>query len=630
MKYHTQTTLILYASQTGNALDAADRIGREAARRHFRPRVCSVSCYNPAQLPTEDVVIFVASTAGQGDPPDSMKSFWQYLLRKILGETWLQGLHYAVFGLGDSGYLNYNVTAKKLDRRLLRLGGTPIIPLGLGDDQHHSGYEAALDPWLKDLWTAMRVLHPLPEGLTDPGPDELSFLSPPKYYVHYHEPGGGPQPYDCPAGVQGKWDEYRRAFRMISAAGEVPFATTNLDSKGIMFSQPVLANVVVNKRITSEDCLQDVRHIEFDLKNSSVQYEPGDILSVLPSQDSQAIDAFLERCNLDGDALISVAVEGMKKEECGLRLRTFVEATMDVSSASPSRYFFEVMSHFATAEHEKERLQYFATSEGRDELYQYNQKERRSVLEVLEDFPSVQMPLEWLVQLVPRMRPRAFSISSSLRAHPNHACITVAIVKWVTPLKRKRQGLCSRWLSQLDPAKGTAVVPCWISQGAMKLPPPSVPLILVGPGTGCAPFRSFIQDRTELAKVQSVSPVLFFFGCRNHDKDFLYKEFWQECAGSGGILSRECGGGLYVAFSRDQEKKVYVQDKILEASKLVWKTLQAGGAIFVAGSANKMPADVAKAFEDVIVRETGWPSALAGKWLKALESSGRYVVEAWS
>jgi sulfite reductase alpha subunit-like flavoprotein len=167
-----QKILILYATQTGNAQDVAERVGREAARHHLQPLVASMHSYPPSNLPTEQYVIFVVSTTGQGDPPDSMRAFWKFLLRKSLGPQWLAGTRFAVFGLGDSGYQKYNVTGKKLDRRLSDLGGKPLLPKGLGDDQHPSGFEAGLDPWLASLWVAVRQHVPLLPGLEDPNPDE--------------------------------------------------------------------------------------------------------------------------------------------------------------------------------------------------------------------------------------------------------------------------------------------------------------------------------------------------------------------------------------------------------------------------------------------------------------------------
>ncbi|KAL6952352.1 multidrug-resistance type transporter [Sarracenia purpurea var. burkii] len=293
--------------------------------------------------------------------------------------------------------------------------------------------------------------------------------------------------------------------------------------------------------------------------------------------------------------------------------------------------YLQVMSFFASAQHEKERLQYFASPDGRDDLYQYNQKERRTVLEVLEDFPSVQMPFEWLVQLVPPLKPRAFSISSSNSAHPNQVHLTVNVVSWTTPFKRKRTGLCSAWLAGLDPQINPGVnVPAWFHKGSLPPPPPSLPLILVGPGTGCAPFRGFVEERALQSKSGPTAPVLFFFGCRNEANDFLYKDFWLSHSRNGGVLSEDRGGGFYVAFSRDQPTKVYVQHKIREYSTKVWSLLSEGAAIYIAGSSTKMPADVLSAFEEIISKESGVPRETAIAWLRALEKAGKYRVEAWA
>lgn len=288
-----------------------------------------------------------------------------------------------------------------------------------------------------------------------------------------------------------------------------------------------------------------------------------------------------------------------------------------------------MMSYFATAEHEKERLQYFASPEGRDDLYQYNQKERRTVLEVLEDFPSVQMPFEWLVQLVPPLKTRAFSISSSPSAHPNQVHLTVNVVSWTTPFKRKRTGLCSTWLAGLDPQDGV-YIPAWFCKGSLPPPPPSIPLVLVGPGTGCAPFRGFVEERAIQDMSGSAAPIMLFFGCRNQENDFLYKDFWLSHAQNSGPLSIARGGGFYVAFSRDQPQKVYVQHKMREQSQRVWNLLVEGASIYVSGSSTKMPSDVMSALEEIIYKEAGVSRETAVLQLRRLEKDGRYHVEAWS
>lgn len=143
--------------------------------------------------------------------------------------------------------------------------------------------------------------------------------------------------------------------------------------------------------------------------------------------------------------------------------------------------------------------------------------------------------------------------------------MTVAVVEWTTPFRRKRRGLCSSWLASIDPKNGKVFLPVWFTKGAISLPSPSVPLILVGPGTGCAPFRSFIQERIALSNSgEVVAPILFFFGCRNKSKDFLYEADWKAWSEGQNVLSVEVGGDVFVAFSRDQPEKVYVQHKILE------------------------------------------------------------------
>lgn len=617
--------LVLYATQTGNAMDAAECIGREAERRACPVSLLPIDQFDPSSLPDQSTVIFVVSTTGQGDTPDSMKVFWRFLLQRHLSQDWLEAVNYAVFGLGDSGYQKYNFVAKKLDKRLADLGGRPIIEKGLGDDQHPSGYEGALDPWMSLLWRSLYQINPelFPQGLDFIVPD-TELMGQPKVIITYHATN--------------------QAHLLLSD-------TSDLDSKAMQVEYARLMSpakfpsdksrphcwlrMTSNSSLTRADCGRDVRHLEFKFHSSAVEYEVGDVLEILPSQNPDAVDAFIRQCNLDPEALITVQSRdvadgaGAYPSRVPIRLKTFVELTMDIASASPRRYFFEVMSHYATAEHEKERLKYFASPEGRDDLYQYNQKERRTVLEVLDDFPSVQMPFEWLVQLVPPLKTRAFSISSSPVAHPNQVHLTVSVVSWTTPFKRKRSGLCSKWLAELDPQQGV-YVPVWFQKGLLPAPSPSLPLILIGPGTGCAPFRGFIAERAIQSHSGPTAPILFFFGCRREEDDFLYSDFWLSHSKKGGVLSEEKGGGFYVAFSRDQPKKVYVQHKMRDHSQKIWELLGKGASVYVAGSSTKMPSDVMETFEEIISKEGGVPKEAAVRWLRALEKAGRYHVEAWS
>lgn len=620
--------LILYATETGNALDAAERLGREAERRCCPVRLSSLDEFHPSSLPSEEFVIFVVSTTGQGDTPNSMKAFWTFLLQRSLSPQWLEKTHYAVFGLGDSGYQKYNFVAKKLDKRLADLGGKTITERGLGDDQHPSGYEGALDPWMFSLWTMLYNENPqfFPKGL-DVFVSDLKMLDQSKVDITYLDSDGGYSQSSAQIDLKFLEKEIVRSRSMLFGK------KSNDKSKPDCFLK-----MVKSHPISREGCNKDVRHFEFEPLSSTIEYEVGDVIEILPGQSPEAIDAFMKRCNLNPESYIIVKPrnkedfleDGVSASKGPIKLKRFVELTMDIASASPRRYFFEVMSFFATAEHEKERLEYFASPEGRDDLYQYNQKERRTVLEVLEDFPSVHMPFEWLVQLTPPLKTRAFSISSSLLVHPNQVHLTVSIVSWITPFKRKRTGLCSNWLASLDPHQRVCI-PVWFHKGSLPAPQPSLPLILIGPGTGCAPFRGFVEERAfKDRKSTPTAPILFFFGCQNEHNDFLYKDFWLSHSQNGGVLSQEKGGGFYVAFSRDQPQKVYVQHKMREQSGKIWDLLSKGGAVYVAGSSNKMPSDVLAAFEEIVAREGGVSREAAVRWLRMLEKGGKYHVEAWA
>ncbi|KAI3813494.1 hypothetical protein L1987_18219 [Smallanthus sonchifolius] len=629
----TRPLLILYATETGNALDAAERLGREAERRCCPVHILSLDEFDPTSLPCEKFVIFVVSTTGQGDTPNPMKAFWTFLLQRGLSRQWLEKTRYVVFGLGDSGYQKYNFVAKKLDKRLADLGGTAIIEKGLGDDQHPSGYEGALDPWMSSLWTTLYNENSLffPKGL-DISASDIKMLHSPKVDITYLDSHEVHPQSSAEIDLKSFEKEIVRSRSMLSG------------KKSSDKSKPdCFLKMVKNQLISRPGCGKDVRHFEFEALSSTIKYEVGDVVEILPVQNPEVIDAFVKRCNLNPESYIIVKHRNSGDfPEDGvtnvpINLKRFIELTMDIASASPRRYFFEVMSFYASAQHEKERLEYFASPEGRDDLYQYNQKERRTVLEVLEDFPSVNMPFEWLVQLIPPLKTRAFSISSSILVHPNQVHLTVSVVSWTTPFKRKRTGLCSSWLASLDPNQRVCI-PAWFHKGSLPAPEPSLPLILIGPGTGCAPFRGFVEERDLMditrdlmdIKPTPTSPILFFFGCRNKQNDFLYKDFWALHSQKGNVLSEEKGGGFYVAFSRDQPQKVYVQHKMREQSAKVWDLLSKGAAVYVAGSSNNMPADVLAAFEEIVAEEGGVSREAAVRWLRMLEKGGKYHVEAWA
>ena len=170
--------VVLYASQTGTACEVAHQIGRLGRNRLLETKVLALDSYPIEQLPECPLAIFVAATTGDGEIPDNMTRFWKFLLRKSLPSDSLEDLKYSIFGLGDSTYPKFNAVARRLDARLQQLGATALSPKGLGDDQHEFGYSAALDPFLRDLWSKVLELYPLPENFVL---DDSPKLDPPKY-----------------------------------------------------------------------------------------------------------------------------------------------------------------------------------------------------------------------------------------------------------------------------------------------------------------------------------------------------------------------------------------------------------------------------------------------------------------
>ena len=703
--------LILFGSQTGTAQDVAEAMGRHARRTFAFPegvRVSAMDAYDVSGLPLESLVVFIAATTGQGDPPDNMKRIWRFLTRKGLPSDSLRGVSCAVFGLGDSSYQKYNIVARKFAKRLEQLGGAALVPLGLGDDQHPKGFYAALDPWLRNLWAATARAFPDAQGKPNDADavDEPTLVTqpaaaPPERDAHNFD--GGLEADYADAVVSGLLGTASSCEEAASAAalGFLHFRKWRAAAKDGGHSasrgRPYSGTLASNARLTEPDHFQDVRRLTFEIPRHAA-YRPGDVLVVMPGQADDAVAAFFERTGLNRHAWIRLARRvdgafsaGLESGAAVLHLASLVERCLDVHGAAPRQYFFEVASRFASDAAERERLGELASMESRDDLWEYCTRERRTVLECLDDFPSVDLPLAWLVQLCPRLQPRHFSISSACtraqsvtdrhvtadaereQAYMTLAEITVAVVRYETPWKRQKEGLCSSFLASLTPG---ASVPVWLEPGSLDLNPTPTrgatgaacgSVVLVGPGTGIAPFKSFVEEVVRNGPSGASSgtrKVLVFFGCRSETKDFLHQSWWREMVvqsfdGQDAIFARS--GGLAVAFSRDSHgrrwivspetgaleevlplpklggsdaaagSKYYVTHAIEDAAADVWDVLSArGGSVFVAGAAGAMPKDVRAALVRVAAREGAMDDASAERFIRGLELAKRYQVESWA
>ncbi|GFO45694.1 NADPH-dependent diflavin oxidoreductase 1, partial [Plakobranchus ocellatus] len=534
--------LVLFGSQTGTAHDVADRVTREAKRRHFAVRSLPMDEYNVTSLIQERLVIFVCSTTGQGDPPDNMRMFWKFLLRRDLPSSSLSGVQFAVLGLGDSSYQKFNVVGKRLQKRLEQLGGQPIHDLGLADDQHDLGVDAVVTPWLSKLWETLLNMYPLPPGLEIISSD---VCPPPKYKVHFLDSNDEPK-------IRLDQNGTSSYSQPVDRAGTRHLAPPSSLS-------PFHARLISNRRVTHPDHFQDVRLIKLDITDSGINYSPGDVVMIHPQNSADTVEEFVSMLGLDADAKFTI-----EENDPDIALppgipnpctpRWLLTHYLDINSV-PRRSFFELLWYHAggqpgsDAELEKEKLAEFCTAAGQEELYNYCNRVKRNIREVLQDFTKTcaKIPFSYLFDLIPPLQPRAFSIASSPKAHPGELHVLMAVVHYRTKLFLPRLGICSNWLASLDPEgehaeSSMTSVAIWVKRGTIRFPTdPSIPLIMVGPGTGLAPFRSEISERC----AEGMGGLVLFFGCRNESKDFFCNEEWQSPT-ERGLLK------VFTAFSRDQ------------------------------------------------------------------------------
>ncbi|XP_041825448.1 NADPH-dependent diflavin oxidoreductase 1 [Melanotaenia boesemani] len=588
--------LILYGSQTGTAQDTAQRIGRQAQRRHLNVRVLPLDRYDMARLISESLVVFVCATTGQGDPPDNMKNFWRFLFKKSLPMGSLSQLDCAVLGLGDSSYPKFNFVAKKLHKRLLQLGASMLTPVGLADDQHDLGQDAVIDPWLTSFWEKVLSLFPSLSSVVPLREDEPL---PPTYSFHFLD------------GKREKTDDR---------------LSINMDQSVPCELRPFVASMVSNRRVTEPSHFQDVRHIELDITGSSIKFAAGDVVMIRPRNAPEDVHDFCQLLRLDPESTFTLrpknnsAVPARLPQPC--TVRHLVESYLDIA-AVPRRSFFELLSTFSSNELEREKLAEFSSATGQDELHSYCNRPRRTALEVLADFPhtAAELRVDYLLDLFPEIQPRSFSIASSLKAHPNRIQILVAVVRYKTKLYKPRRGLCSNWLASLDPSQEEVYVPLWLKKGSLRFPiKKETPVIMVGPGTGVAPFRSALQERIAEGKTANV----LFFGCRSESKDFYFRTEWELMMKAEQLL-------LFSAFSRDQEEKIYVQHRVKEKAALIWDLIiNRMACVYIAGNAKEMPASVCDAVKEVFQQEGGVSAEEAEEMLTAMEKTGRLQMETWS
>jgi sulfite reductase (NADPH) flavoprotein alpha-component len=566
---------ILFGSQTGNAEKLAKQIAKQAGQCGFAPTIYEMVKYPLAQLASEWRVLIVTSTFGDGDPPDNAKAFWEFLSSDAAPR--LPELRFSVCALGDSSYAKFCGFGKDVDARLEKLGATRAHPRADCDVE----FEAAFANWLSEALSALSgVGSPLTPALS-PSEGERENRSQAAGDTNEITNSGGrtllsPLPL---GGGEGQGEGETR----------VTYSRAN----------PFLARLLTNRKLNAPGSGKDVRHFEISLSGSGLNYEVGDALGVVPQNDPALVSELLAALGATGDEAVPIQAGGH------IALR---EA---------------LTSHFEITRIPKPLLEMFAARAGDETLSRVaaptangeltNFLWGRQIIDLLLAHPNVKLSPAEFVILLRKLQPRLYSISSSPKAHPGEVHLTVSALRYES-LGHARAGACSTFLA--DRVGPDMSVPVFVHQNRSFRPPaPDTPLIMVGPGTGIAPFRAFLEERRAIG---ANGKNWLFFGDQKSSTDFLYRgeiEGFQK----SGALTR-----LDVAWSRDQEEKIYVQHRLLEHAKEVFDWLERGGAFYVCGDASRMAKDVDAALHQVIQIAAGKSAQQAADCVKALSASKRY------
>ncbi|PVI06366.1 riboflavin synthase domain-like protein [Periconia macrospinosa] len=627
MTLQQRRALVLYGSETGNAQDVAEELGKMVQRLRFDTEVAELDAISLKQLLQYSVVLVAISTTGQGDLPANSQALWKALRSTRLRPGCLQQLRFASFGLGDSSYPKFNWAHRKLYNRLVQLGAHPICDRGESDDQHPEGIDASLLPWTAFLRIRLLEEYPLPEAV-EPIPDHV--LLDPKWLLDF-----ATEVKQSPVDVESSLTP--------SACSNGNIQETPDDLLDV--PKGLTAKIASNERVTSPAHWQDVRHLTLHISGHN-PYVPGDVLTIYPKNFPVDVNEFLAVMGWSSiaDRPLNFVPSTPSTPPSSrlpiphvnstttLTLRILLSNHLDIMSI-PRRSFFAQLAHFTTDEFQRDRLLEFTNPEYVDELYDYTTRPRRSILEVLQEFETVKIPWQRVCSVIPTLRGRQFSIASAnvsptsgLPADKTSIELLIAIVKYRTVIKKIRQGVCTRYIASLKPGQEITVS---LSKGGLGVTRKEMdkPVVMIGPGTGVAPMRSLIHQRNHWRKeMQSMNQVrdLLFFGSRNAEADFFFKDEWDQFKTDGVPLD------VYAAFSRDQRQKVYVQDLVRQQSRNVYNALgEQAGIVYICGSSGKMPQAVREALIEVFQKETSMPREDAEAYLVGMEKSGRYKQETW-
>jgi sulfite reductase alpha subunit-like flavoprotein len=660
-KTQVRTALILYGSETGNSQDVAEEVGRLTERLRFNTTVLDLDSVQLRDVLRYTLVVFALSTAGQGEMPQNARSFWKMLLSGALKPGVMRRLRFTSFGLGDSSYPRYNVAHRMLCGRLTQLGATTFCERGEGNEQHPEGHSAGLREWIVQLKQSMLQAFPLPDDVVALGDDD--FLEPRWKLSLSGESHEQMQAVPSGGSVAATQTVHGNSTNGSTVTPVSPLAKTDNDeavpsAELIPIKDSYCADLIANDRVTAADHFQDVRLLDLRL-DRNYSYGPGAVAVIYPKNFPADVDEFIKlmhwddaadkpidivmnRANESGQAVTPSPLRHLDLGSITLTLRWLLENVIDIMSI-PRRSFFANLAYFAGTstedeESQKERLLELANPELIDELWDYTTRPKRTILEVMMDFTTIQIPWQYALSALPLMRGRQFSIASGgdLKEDEDgrtrvQLLVAIAdppspIIKW-----RRRYGICTRYMLTLQPGQklNIGMQPGYLDAQPREL---EAPVVMVGPGTGVAPMRAMAQQRYTWGRERKdntpgklLENDILVFGCRGNNTDYFFKDEWEE-------LSRTEGLRVCAAFSRDKNKpKSYVQDQIRQHANAVYKAVHdLNGRIYVCGSSGNMPKGVREAFLDVLVEQSASMSREeAEAHLDGMEKAGRYKQETW-
>jgi len=595
---------VFSGSQTGTAEDMSEKFAKEMKRHGFDAKAVDMEVFEMdgmELLSEEKLVVFFTATHGEGDPTDNARSFYEYLDSKDRAPDELKGLKFAVFGLGNRQYEQYNSMGRFFDKRMEELGATRVGQYGEGDDDED--IEADYDAW-KD-------------GITPILKEEFGCDS--------GEPVGAAELEFSLATVSNKAtaDAVEKGMNACFVSASV---------KSVIDNQVWLPGEMVVKKELQTNSDRSTLHIEIKpTGQGDYSFAPGDHIGVRSENNPKTVGALGTRLGLDLKQVVSLrSVDPTASKPFRFpspcTIQVALSAWLDIET--PARpEFLSFVARYASDAAEKEELSKLGSAEGKEAYSSTIQDKRLNLIDLLDKFKSLLIPAGALLELLPRLQTRFYSISSSLREKKNSIHLTAAVVRYPSALASgaaDREGVATTWFERMR--VGHSIQLCMRSAGFHLPDDKTKPVVMVGPGTGLAPFRGYIQEYQAMRRSGvETGPMVLFFGCRSSKQDYIYQEEL-EAAKSDGTISH-----LFTAFSRDQPEKVYVQHLIAQQAQLLATyLLKDGGSFYICGDAASMATQVNDTLIDVFKTAGGLDQEGAVQKIKDMKHEKRYLTDVWA